>query len=95
VSLLPPTRTTAGTPSWVRGTLYRYELLSEQKVSFRQKTPGVAAPSGMLFRIQGEWDIGITAVEGDNIHARVQLRSPSFHLSVEGQDELLPRSSAR
>ncbi len=75
---------------WVPGTLYRYEVLSEQKVSFRQKTEGAAAPSGMLFRIQGEWDIGVTVIEGDSIHARVQLRSPSFHLNVEGQGELAP-----
>ncbi|AKJ06032.1 HEAT repeat protein [Archangium gephyra] len=84
-SPVPARKTADGTRAWIPGMLYRYALLSDQKVSFRQKQPGAATPPEMSFHIQGEWQVGIAAVDGERVDARVVLLPDVFTATVDGK----------
>ncbi|ATB35295.1 hypothetical protein CYFUS_000707 [Cystobacter fuscus] len=77
---------------WTPGMLYRYALSTEQKVSFGNSKQPAGAPTlpGMHLTIQGEWSVGVVAVEAERVHVRVNLQTSTFQLSVEGNDALPP-----
>ncbi|MET0402624.1 MAG: HEAT repeat domain-containing protein, partial [Cystobacter sp.] len=88
---VPAPRSEAGR-AWSQGLLYRYALTTRQKVAFgdaRQPTGGAALP-GMDLTLEGEWKVGVVAVEAERVHLRVNLEASAFELSVEGQDALSP-----
>ncbi|WP_233262288.1 HEAT repeat domain-containing protein [Vitiosangium sp. GDMCC 1.1324] len=72
--------------------LYRYEVSTDQKVAFANKTPsGVdSALPGMHLSIQGEWNVGVVAIDGERIDVRVNLKLSTFQLSAEDKDVLTP-----
>ena len=87
---LPVQASNDGTRVWSPGTLYRYELTSDQQVTFRPSQPGEAVPPGMRFVVQGEWNVGVVSASAERVELRVLLRPSSFSVSVDGQDALPP-----
>ncbi|WP_375765585.1 HEAT repeat domain-containing protein [Archangium gephyra] len=92
---LPP-KPSDGTRAWNPGWLYRYSVLSEQQVSFRQGQPGAPTPQGMLFHLQGDWNVGVVSAGEEKIVLRFQLQAqPStFAIKIDGQDALTPETRA-
>ncbi|MET0405425.1 MAG: HEAT repeat domain-containing protein [Cystobacter sp.] len=86
----PPPATLNGTRVWTAGILYRYGLSAEQTLAFRQKQPAMAAPPGMRFSLQGEWNVGLVAVGEERIDARVNIKATSFNIAVDGEGPLAP-----
>ncbi|SEU37122.1 HEAT repeat domain-containing protein [Stigmatella erecta] len=88
----PPTAPAAlqASRAWRPGSLYRYEVSSEQDVTLRQPQTAAPAMPGMRFRLKGEWQVGLVSAQENRIEARVHLRPASFSASVEGQDQLAP-----
>lgn len=79
-----------GTRVWSPGTLYRYELTSDQQVTFRPSQPGAAVPPGMRFLVQGQWEVGVVSASAERVELRVHLRPSTFSVNVDGQDALTP-----
>jgi HEAT repeat protein len=91
VASVPPVRqATEGTRDWVAGMKYRYRLSTTQELRFTSSQPGAEAPPGMRFHLQGEWSVGIVSVDGDQVHARIQLVPSSTEVSMGGESRLAP-----
>lgn len=92
---LPPAQKAAdGKRAWVAGSLYRYGLLLDQKITFENKgqTPEAekVTPPGMKINLQGGWDVGVVSVDNDYVETRVQLRPDSFSVVVNERDQMEP-----
>ncbi|MDC0713171.1 HEAT repeat domain-containing protein [Stigmatella sp. ncwal1] len=87
---LPLQKSPDTTRAWVPGMLYRYTLTSTQEVSSVQPQPGAQPPPGMRFHLRGEWRVGIVSVEGEQVHARVQLVPSAAEVSLGGEGVLAP-----
>lgn len=87
---LPVQASNDGTRVWSPGTVYRYELTSDQQVTFKPAQPGAEVPPGMRFMVQGQWDVGVVSASAERVDLRVHLRPSSFSASVDGQDVLTP-----
>jgi HEAT repeat protein len=87
---LPVQASHDGTRVWSPGTLYRYELTSDQQVTFRPAQPGAAVPPGMRFMVQGQWEVGVVSAGAERVDLRVLLRPATFSVNVDGQDALTP-----
>jgi HEAT repeat protein len=87
-----PAQKADGLRVWTPGLLYRYALSTEQKVSFGNSKQPAGTPSlpGMHLRLQGEWNVGVVTVEAERVNVRVNLKTSTFQLSVEGNDALPP-----
>jgi HEAT repeat protein len=91
---LPTQKAADGKRAWIPGTLYRYGLLLDQKVTFENKEKTEAAakatPSGMKINLQGGWDVGVVSVDNDHVETRVQLRPDSFSILINERDQMDP-----
>jgi HEAT repeat protein len=86
----PTRRSKEGLRAWEPGMKYRYTLDSTQELSFASSQPGAEPPPGLLFRLRGEWSVGVTSVEGERVHARIQLVPFLAQVSMGGESRLAP-----
>ncbi|WP_043391133.1 HEAT repeat domain-containing protein [Archangium violaceum] len=80
----PAQKTADGTRAWVPGTLYRYTLGADQRISFRKKQANAQTMPEMKFTLQGEWNVGVVSATPERVDARVQLKLSTLSVLVEG-----------
>lgn len=78
------------TRAWEPGLVHRYEIRSEQDVSFRTAHAGVAAPPGMHFHLAGEWRVGVVASGEDRVDVRVAFAPAALSMTVDGKEPAAP-----
>ncbi|WP_224247169.1 HEAT repeat domain-containing protein [Hyalangium gracile] len=75
---------------WVPGMKYRYTLSSSQEVNFTSSQPGAETPPGLRFHLRGEWSVGVVSVDGEQVHARIQLVPSTAEVNLNGESRLAP-----
>ncbi|WP_224240220.1 HEAT repeat domain-containing protein [Hyalangium gracile] len=83
-------QSSSGTRAWRPGSLYRYSLSADQKVTFRPIQPGAQALPSMRFNLRGEWNVGVVSADAERVDARVNLKLSSLSVDIGDGGPLSP-----